>query len=271
MTEEMAQHVRREEGDYIGEDGLLYCGKCHTRKQTMVNVLGNIMTPYVACKCSQERYAKEVEEKKRREFEERVRDMRKAGFPDEEMMRWTFERDDGKDTKLSTVAHRFVDKFPTMLKDGKGLLLYGDVGTGKSYAAACIANALVDKGVPCMMTNMPRLVNTLSGMLEGKQGYIDRLNSFALLVIDDLGTERGTDYVSELVYNIIDSRYRAGLPLIVTTNLTLKDMAAETDVKKQRIYSRLYDMCIPMAVAGKDRRRENVKQAMQDYKDLLGM
>lgn len=150
--------------------------------------------------------------------------MRSMGFPESEMHRWTFAADDGADPKTTGIAKRYVEKFDLMKERGKGLLFFGSVGTGKTFHAACIANALIDRGYPCLVTNFARLVNTLSGMYEGKQQYIDSLNKFDLLVLDDLAAERDTEYMNEIIQNIVDSRYRAGLPTIVTTNLTANEL-----------------------------------------------
>ena len=104
-------------------------------------------------------------------------------------------------------------------------------------------------------------------MYEGKQNYLDSLNEFDLLVIDDLGIERNTEYVNELVYNIIDARYRSGKPMIITTNLKYSDLHNTEDTSKARIYSRIIEMCLPVLVSGEDRR----KSKMQDSRlmDIL--
>lgn len=259
-----------DEGDYI-VDGLWYCGKCHTPKQCRVNWMGQTRTPRCLCKCEQEaREAEELERKKQEEIE-RIRRLKKMGFQDSEMASWTFERDDHANEKISTIAHNYVDNFQEMKKKGKGLLFYGSVGTGKTFISSCIANALIDQGYPCLVTNFARLCNTLSGMFEGKQEYIDGLNRFQLLVIDDLASERDTEYMGEIVHNIIDARYRSGLPLIITTNLTSEELKNPAEVKKQRIYSRLFEMCIPVEVKGRDRRKEKLKSDYKDLEDLLGL
>ena len=73
-------------------------------------------------------------------------------------------------------------------KNGSGLLIWGDVGTGKSFFAGCIANALLEKGVPVLMTNFSRILNTLTGMhFEDRNQFINNLNRYSLLIIDDLG------------------------------------------------------------------------------------
>lgn len=265
-----ANRVKAEQGDYI-VDGLLYCGKCHTKKQTRVEIFGNVRTPYCLCKCEVAKQEAEEERRRQREREERIKDMRRVGFPDDEMKNWTFERDDGENEKITDVARNYVKNFKTMREHGKGLLFYGTVGTGKTFTAVCIANALIDKGIPCLVTNFARLINTISGMYDGKQEYIDGLSRFDLLVIDDLATEADTEYRNEIIFNVIDSRYRAGLPFIITTNLTAEELKKSADIKKQRIYSRLFERCIPLEVKGVDRRREKLKDDYKEFADILGL
>lgn len=265
-----ADTIKAERGDYI-MDGLLHCGKCKTPKQVRVELFGRVRTPMCLCKCAAEQRDREEQERQRQAFEEKIKRMRKAGFPDEDMQKWTFARDDHANERISTIARNYVENFAEMRKNGKGLVFFGNVGTGKTFTAACIANALIDKGRPCMVTNFSRLINTISGMYEGKQEYIDNLNNFHLLVIDDFAVERSTEYVNEIVYNIIDSRYRAGLPLIVTTNLTAAELKNPADMSKKRIYSRLYDMCLMVEVSGEDRRRAHLKQDFEKFHELLGI
>lgn len=258
------------EGDYI-VDGLLYCYKCNTPKQCRIELFGEVRTPYCLCRCEKERLEAEEEQRKRAEAAERIKRLKKMGFPDAEMEGWTFDKDDHGNERISSIARRYVDNFPEMRSKGKGLLLYGSVGTGKTFIAACIANALINQGYPCLVTNFARLVNTITGMYDGKQEYIDGLDRFELLVIDDLAAERDTEYMNEAVQNIIDSRYRSGKPLIITTNLTADELKHPKDMRKQRIYSRLMEMCIPLEVVGVDRRREKGRSDYSDISKLLGI
>ena len=80
------------------------------------------------------------------------------------------------------------------------------MGTGKSFFAGCIANALLDKGVPVLMTNFSRILNTLTGMYsDDRNQFIDSFNKYSLLIIDDLGIERSSEFALEQVFNVIDS------------------------------------------------------------------
>ena len=226
--------------------------------------------PMCLCKCMAEQKEAEEKERKRLEFLDEIRKLRRLGFPDKEMSEWRFENDDHSNERITGICQRYVKNFPEMRKNGKGLLLFGSVGTGKTFMSACIANALIDQGLPCLVTNFARLCNTISGLYD-KQPYIDGLNKFSLLVIDDLASERDTEYMGEIVQEIIDARYRSGLPLIITTNLTSEELKHPAEMRKQRIYSRLFEMCIPVEVKGKDRRKEKLKIEFESYEDLLGL
>lgn len=266
-----AQSIKAEQGDYYGEDGLLYCHKCNTPKQCRVFILGKERTPPCLCKCAAEQREREEAERQRIKFAERVKEMRRIGFPEAEMQDWTFAHDDGESSQIIGVAKRYVENFDKMLEDGKGLLLFGTVGNGKTFAAACIANALIDKGYPCMMTNFARIANTVQGLFDGRQQYYDSFNKYPLLVLDDLAAERKTEYMQEIVFNVIDSRYRAKLPTIVTSNLTAEAIKNPADTAYQRIFSRLLEMCIPIESKGEDRRRKILKNSFSEYSDLLGI
>lgn len=271
LERKAAEVIKAEQGDYIGEDGLLYCGKCHTKKQTRIVLFGEERTPFCICQCEKEKREKEEAERKRIEFENTVKKLRHSGFPESEMQYWNFGNADGSNEKLMTAAKNYVDNFGEFRKNGKGLLLFGTVGTGKTFISACIANALIDKGHPVLMTNFARIANTVGGMWEGKQEYYDSLNRFQLLILDDLAAERKTEYMSEIVFNVIDARYRAGLPMIVTTNLTSEELKHPSDIAYQRTFSRLLEMCIPVKVEGKDKRLEKLKADIQPMKNLLGL
>jgi DNA replication protein DnaC len=151
------------------------------------------------------------------------------------------------------------------------LLLYGDVGTGKTFYAACIVNALIDKGYPCLMTNFSRLTNTIAGMWDGKQEYIDSLRMFSLVAIDDLGVERDTEYMNENVTTIIDSLYRAKVPMIITSNYTPKQLTEAGEIRKKRVYDRMLERCHPVKVNGESRRKTMGRNDFAEMNKMLGL
>lgn len=260
------------EGDYY-EDGILYCGKCHTKKQHTIDLSffgqGKRIVPCL-CACESERRASAAEAQAK-EQEKINRERKRAdGFPDRAMMEWNFDADDGANPELTNLCKRYTEHFREMYQQGKGLLLYGGVGAGKTFMASCIANALIDKGHRALVTNFARIANELQADFNHRQAYLDNLNQYDLIVIDDLAAERDTEYMNEIVMNVIDSRYRVKKPLIVTTNLTGEELRTEGEIRRKRVISRLYEMCIPYEVKGTDRRADKLRADMVKYDWLFG-
>ena len=121
------------------------------------------------------------------------------------------------------------------------------------FFAGCIANALLEKGVPVLMTNFSPDSKYLTGMhFEDRNQFINSLNRYSLLIIDDLGIERNSDFALEQVFNVIDSRYRSKKPLIITTNLTLSELNNAADIAHKRIYDRILrdDVFLSVSITG---------------------
>lgn len=258
--------------DYVNEsDGLIYCGKCHTPKQYRGVINDKEFTVMCLCEC-QGKARKEIEdEAERQQREARIKDIKRIGFYSDECEAMNLDNDDGKDERVSRIIRNYIAKWDEMRERSKGLLLYGDVGTGKTFYAACIANALMEKGVFVLMTNFSRLSNTLMSKTGyERQNYIDRVCRFPLLIIDDLAAERDTEWMNEVVQNVIDERYRAKLPIIITTNLTPEEIKFTNVKSKQRTYSRLLEMCYPVAVKGDDRRKDKLRRDFDEISKLLG-
>ena len=240
--------ISAEPQDYVAEDGLLYCGSCKTPKEAFFpngkKLFGRDRHP-AECRCRQATREKQEKEERARLHYEKVQRLKLQGFTDWAMQHWTFANDHGQNPQMQ-LAQQYVAHWPEMREKNVGLLLWGGVGTGKSFMAGCIANAL----------------------MEQRNEVVDRLCGYPLLVIDDFGMERGTEYALEQIYNIIDSRYRSQKPLIVTTNLTLTELKNPQDTAHARIYDRLLELCTPIACTGPSMRK-NIGQAKLDLLKTL--
>lgn len=259
------------EETYTADDGLLRCKKCDGKRETIITLFNKERKVRCICDCQKEALEAEEEARKNEERQRRIAELRKTGFTDKQLMEWTFYNDDGSQPKAIKAARNYVENFDKLKKEGKGLLLYGNVGTGKTYIAACIANALVDKGVPVLMTNFARIANKLQESFSGRQAYLDNLNRFDLLVIDDLAAERKTEYMQEIVFNVVDARYRSGLPMIITTNLEIEAFRSPESAAESRVFDRILENCFPIQVKGKSQRRKKSKSDFEDMKELLGL
>lgn len=254
--------------EYVGKDGLLYCSKCHKPTQTRKRLFEGEEERLIRINCD---CLTDLEFFKLRQRQDEISRNKRICFAETNMANWTFENDDKKNPALSNAMKKYVENFTDFKKEGKGLVLFGPVGTGKSYYAACIANALIDAGYTALMTNFSTVINKLQESFEGRQEFINGLNKYSILIIDDLGAERNTAYMIEQVFNIIDSRYRSGKPMIITTNLTADQLKYPEDVEHARVYDRILEKCIPIKVEGVSRRRQNVRDNLILDKKKLGL
>ena len=269
-----------EEGDYLDSEGFIVCGKCHTRRQVEIEVPDlksdepgkkvRVKVP-VSCRCRAEKQREEEELRQKEKEMLAIASLKKQSLMDERLRDACF--DNFKQTKDNAynlkLCQRYARHFDEMLEKNQGLLFYGGVGTGKTFAAACIANHLLNQRVPVVMTSFVKLLETMQGFKEEDGVLISRLNRAKLLIIDDLGAERSTDFALEKVYNIVDSRYRARLPIILTTNLSMAEMKETVDIRYSRIYDRIFELCYPMQFTGPSWRKREASRRFDETRSFL--
>ncbi len=243
--------------DYINADtGLLMCGQCHTKKQKKISFLGEERIVCCLCRCAAEEMEREREKHRAEEELQRIQQMKSAGLQDKTFYNYTFERCDASQEN-AVYARRYVGHFSEMAQTGQGLLFWGNVGTGKTFLAGCIANALLEQKIPVLMTSFPKILNALGGLYSAERNeYLASLNRYTLLVIDDMGIERESQYTIETIYTVIDERYKSGKPFIITTNIQLDVLKNPQDVEHARIYDRIMERCMPIFFGCKNYRSE---------------
>lgn len=267
---EMQENRIPQENEYTdSESGFIYCSKCRTSKQMKLFIFGRNSIVPIMCSCEKEQAEKEKALKEEREFNKRVERLRADGLKGDELYGYRFENDKGYNPEIEK-AHIYVDKWDEMLEKASGFIVWGGVGTGKTFFAGCIANALIDKGVPVLMTNFADILNIVTGKFsEERSRYIENLNRYSLLIIDDLGIERCTEFALENIYNVIDSRYRSGKPMILTTNLTLQEMKGTDNLMYSRIYSRILERCLPLMINNINIRNEKSASNIAEAKKVF--
>ena len=260
--------------DYINSaDGLKYCGKCHTPKETFfpaeLQAQGFTKHP-VMCKCADER--REREEAKRREYERMsyMTMLRSEAFRDMPAALWRFEAAAVTTPQLAKVRG-YAQNWDEFKKAGIGLLLFGNVGTGKSYAAGCIANALIDRLESVLFVGMSDVVNRMQGSFgTDRDHYMKSLMRPDLLILDDLGAERNTSFGKERVFDVVDKRLLTGKPMIVTTNTPLSVMKQAADLDDRRIFDRIMEVCVPIMFDGDSFRKSTAADNLKTAARLLG-
>lgn len=157
-------------------------------------------------------------------------------------------------------CQRYVERWEEMRQTGYGFYFWGNVGAGKTHTATALANELMEKKlVEVLFLNMPetatRVKNTFNTEVKTPDSKLfRRMKEADLLVLDDLGVEKYSDWLSDQVYQIVDHRWRNHMPMIITSNQSLNDLGR---FYKPQVASRLYGCCKPMKFALKDRRKPN--------------
>lgn len=170
--------------------------------------------------------------------------------------------------KAAIAARRYADGFEALLpKRGEpepgrnGLFISGPPGTGKTHLAAAIANHLITQGQPVVCMTMIDLLERIKRTFsrgDTDEGSVLRIYKTApLLVIDDMGKEPPTEWAISTVYNIINGRYEAYLPTIVTTNYATDALIARMtprdtrdDTTARATIDRLMEMCRAIVLTG---------------------
>lgn len=263
--------------DYTNDEGLLVCGVCGETKQTYLTLpnpdesnMGKILTTK-ACRCDRQAEQKEADRQKAIEDHDKISKFKSLSMIDNKFdgVRFSHLERTKFNEKNLRICERYVTKFPEMLEKNQGLLLWGDVGTGKSFAAASIANALLEQVVPVVMISFVEILKRIESKAMTQDQIVSLINTAKLVVFDDLGAERDSDYAQEKVYGIIDARYRKQLPMIVTTNLTMDQMKGEDDIRYRRIYDRIFETCYPMQFTGPSWRRVEANKRFSEMASLL--
>lgn len=149
-------------------------------------------------------------------------------------------------------AKTFAACFPNV---NEGLLIYGPVGVGKTHLAAAIVNELLQKFYSVLFGDV---VDIFLWLKERRTELTEQekvrlvTEEIDLLVIDDLGKEKVTEYTGMMLYSIINKLYKENKPVVVTTNFTSAELRENLGHRGEAIISRLSQMCKVVAVTGKD-------------------
>lgn len=261
---------KQEPEGYRGEDGNIYCLRCGKPLTMLISKpeLPLFKRVPILCDCGKKR----EEEKAQREWEQIIDTNRKRCFQEsrsadkDRLISATFDKDDNPSCEASRIARGYSKLFQEAmcggdsLRKGTGLLLYGPPGTGKSFYAACIANDVISRGNTALYTTFGSIAARMQESYEARPEIMAELEKPSLLILDDLGAERDTEYMQEIVFEVINLRYRRSKPMIVTTNLTATELMNTEAVGKNRIYDRLMECCEPVAVTGESKRKEMYKE-----------
>lgn len=242
-----SEHITPNDGDYIADDGFLHCGVCGQRKEFKLPLNGHFVP--VLCACGKVEQVRSERAAARRQAQARLSELASYSLIDRRFRESTFDAAirTEDNAKALDAARKYCEDWPLMLEHNVGLLFYGPPGTGKTFLSACIANALMAQMVPVLATSIIKLGSVDAETLEET---LHRMRSAELVVLDDFGAERGTEFMRERVFSVIDSRYANKRPMIITTNIDIATMRDSDDLSVSRIYQRIRAMCRVVKMQG---------------------
>lgn len=134
-----------------------------------------------------------------------------------------------------------------------GLLILGDVGRGKTFLCSAVANRILQAGRTCIYLTFANLLDLIrkarfEDSAEGRLN-LDLLETVDLLILDDLGAEKPSDFVMQELFKIVNGRVNARLPMVISTNLFLKELEETYDF---RVVSRIIGASQLLKVEGED-------------------
>ncbi len=239
------------------EDGLRYCTVCELPTECYQM---ECIFP-IACRCVLERVEAEEEAERQRKKLERIERNRRNSGLSKKQLSVSFENIEtgGVNIEAYRNAYRYMLNFEKECGKVGNLVLLGGVGTGKTTVTYAISNYLLDKGFSVFFAKVYDIINRRFGYeYEAENERFERLTKRAnLLIIDDIGAERSTEFAKEKLLELIDYRLGHGRPVIYTTNLTRQQLSNAKDVTDLRIYDRLKENSRPIELKGESFRAIN--------------
>lgn len=161
--------------------------------------------------------------------------------------------------KLYTECIRYLKNWKEMKAKGYGFFFWGNVGSGKTHAASALTNALIQEQlVEALFLNMPATVTRVKKTFDSSSKnedtkLFDRMKEVELLIIDDLGVEKMSDWLADQIYQIVDHRWQNKKPMLITSNQSLDDLGS---CYKAQVISRIWGCCKSIKFTEEDRRKQ---------------
>lgn len=227
--------------EYKGEDGFIYCSKCHTPRLAIIRYgNGKEVVSRIPCKCMLEKRKQREQQEQEDRQREIMKQRRVASLLVGEYECLKFDL-----TNLTGADKSFIEAYERLQKyaeihsvarsNGYGIYLWGECGVGKTHLSACLANRLLEKGCNVLFTNMVEVSRKIRETFNNRYGdskeskIINDLTNVDFLFLDDFGTEEyavsGQDnWLQKTIYSILNSRVAEHKPTIFTSNYSIQDL-----------------------------------------------
>lgn len=203
----------------------------------------------VPCKCQRDYNEGLAKAEKNKDRQSAIKKNQIECFPVPRMRTETFDK--YKENMHIRTAKKYEKKFAEMYANGKGLVLCGKAGAGKTIAAICLANALLQREFKVLF-KMQQEITFCD--IDRRQEMLESLTECSVLIIDDFNLDTIKDYGNELLFYIIDGRVKRKKPTILTTNHTKEAIMDASDVDN-RLFSRIVESSYIVEDSKNDYRR----------------
>lgn len=162
--------------------------------------------------------------------------------------------DKSRDVNAFNVCVSYASNNDLFRIERNSLIILGGVGSGKTHLASSIANAMIARGIPVLFGTYLEHLEELRREFNstGERLYLAKMKSTPLLVLDDIGREKQTDWSRQVMFDVINHRYEHMTPIVITTNMSKKDLEAYLG---KDVYSRLCEMSAMLETKSGDYRR----------------
>lgn len=244
----MEINLKPKEDEYL-EKGVPYCKNCKTARYF---IREDFIVP-CKCKCQLEEIEKQHEQEQIEAEKRRLMELKEKSLLNKRYCECNFGMVEIINEDHLNIVNR-LKKYCEGFKNndtGIGVYLYGESGSGKTLLTACMIDGLISQGVECLFTNMVKIKQDLfSTDIRKQKTFFEKLSRVPVLFIDDFGTENvkknGEDnFLQEIIYDIVNTRYNNMLPTIYTSNCSLKQCVEEKGILKKTI-DRIYESTVQM-------------------------
>lgn len=248
------------------------CPECKGKRYKRISTPGDpirIRKMPQNCACENNRIESEQKLRESEEMARRIRDNIRRCEIDSFTAAHTFETNLSKEKYVET-CKRYSDRGQYVLENGIGLLIYGNVESGKTFIADCMANHLAQNLFSVRINTFHRFWMKYSSTDHfNRLQYLDELCNVDFLFVNDFGVEKVTEAFYQFLFDLIDTRVTRNRPLIITTNIPLSELRNPTDLSNKRLFSRIVGATHPVFVPDQKWRELNAKERFSRIEAVL--
>lgn len=251
------------EDEYLN-NGVPYCKKCNTARY----FVREDFVAHCKCDCQMEEIRQREEQERQQKLAEHLKDLKDKSLLGERYKDATFDSIEIINEEHQNIINRlkkYCDGFKEH-NEGLGIYLFGSNGSGKTLLTACMLDKLNEQFIECLFTNIHKIKQELlSTDIRRQKTFMQRVATVPVLFLDDFATEvfkkNGDDnWVQEIVYDIVNTRYNNMLPIIYTSNCSLKQCLEERGVMQKTI-DRIFESTVQIKLdlpSYRIRKKENI-------------